>query len=113
LLRGERVPLPGVDGSKVKLGDVFDDLDQFVELVALPARKGDEFLRSLDDGASFGCACDGDASSAPELEQTFIAELAERARRTLDRVRTHGGHRPDHDPCAPACPPAGAVATST
>jgi len=47
---------------------LLDDLDQFVELVALAAGEGDEFLCSLDDGASLGCAGDRDASSASELE---------------------------------------------
>jgi hypothetical protein len=48
--------------------DLLDDLDQFVELVALAAGEGDEFFCLFDDGASLGCACDGDASSAPELQ---------------------------------------------
>jgi hypothetical protein len=140
------VPLPGVGGSKVELGDVFDDLDQFVELVALLAGKGDEFLRSLD--AAFvltprtaarsragGSRSPGFASPSAiarrisaatwswrstgssrftwtrSMVLVIVASIRKAAsprlpphlgaclvsRRTLDRVRTHGGHRPDHD----------------
>ena len=33
----------------------------------------DELLRSLDDGATFGRACDRDAAAAAELEQSLVA----------------------------------------
>ena len=39
----------------------------------------DEFLGSLDDGAAFGGAGDGDAAAAAELEQAFVAEQAQGA----------------------------------
>ena len=48
--------------------DVFDDLDELVEAVALLAGEVDEFLRSLDDGAAFRCARDRDAAPAAELQ---------------------------------------------
>ena len=38
--------------------DVFDDLDELVEAVALAAGEVDELLGSLDDGAAFGCSRD-------------------------------------------------------
>ena len=48
--------------------DVLDDLDELVEPVTLAAGEVDELLCSLDDGAAFGGASDGDAASAAELE---------------------------------------------
>jgi hypothetical protein len=58
--------------------DVLDDLDQLVEAVALLAGEVDEFRRSLDDGAAFGRAGDGDAAPAAELEQSLVAEQPQR-----------------------------------
>jgi hypothetical protein len=49
--------------------DVVDDLDQLVPAVTAPAGELDELLRSLDDGSALGRRRDGDAASAPELEQ--------------------------------------------
>jgi hypothetical protein len=37
----------------------------------------DEFLRACDDGSSLGCPRNGDASAAPELEQSLVAEDAQ------------------------------------
>ena len=54
--------------------DVFDDLDEFVNAIAVVAGEVDEFFGSLDDGPAFGCAGDGDAAAASELEQSFVAE---------------------------------------
>jgi hypothetical protein len=54
--------------------DVFDDLDQFVDAVAVMAGEFDELSASLDDGTAFGCPGDRDASAASELEQSFVAE---------------------------------------
>ncbi len=34
----------------------------------------DELSGSLDDVAAFGCAGDGDAAAASELEESFVAE---------------------------------------
>jgi Tol biopolymer transport system component len=59
--------------------DVFDDLDQLVEAIALLAGEVDELFCSLDDGAAFGCPGDRDAPSASELEQSLVAQEAERA----------------------------------
>jgi hypothetical protein len=58
-------------------GDVFDDLDEFVDAVAVVAGEVDEFSGSLDDCATFGCAGDGDAAAASEFEQAFVSELPE------------------------------------
>jgi hypothetical protein len=48
--------------------DVFDDLDQLVDAVAVVPGEVDELLRSLDDSATFGRACNRDAAAAAELE---------------------------------------------
>jgi hypothetical protein len=40
---------------------VLDDLDQLVGAVTVAAGVVDELSCSLDDGASLGCSCDGDA----------------------------------------------------
>jgi hypothetical protein len=58
----------GSEGS----ADVFDDLDRFVQAVALLAGEIDEFLRSLDDSAALGRACDGDAASAPAAARRAV-----------------------------------------
>ena len=55
------------------LGDVIDDPEELVGLVAVLSGEGDEFSRSCDHGALFGCAGDGDASAAAELEQSLVA----------------------------------------
>jgi hypothetical protein len=45
-----------------------DDLDELVCAVAVAAGVVDQFSGLLDDGAAFGCAGDGDAAPAAELE---------------------------------------------
>ena len=52
---------------------------EFVGLVAVAAGEVEEFLGLFDDGAVFGVSGDGDAAAAAELEQAFVAELAEGA----------------------------------
>jgi hypothetical protein len=59
--------------TRVSSADVFDDLEQFVEVVALAAGEGDEFLCLLDDGAPFERARNCDATPASELEQSLVA----------------------------------------
>ena len=61
------------------LADCLDDLDQFVERVALLAGELDEVSCLLDDCALFGSAGDGDAAPSAELEQAFVAEGTESA----------------------------------
>ena len=51
-----------------------DDLDELVAAVALLAGEFDELSCSLDDGAAFGCAGDGDSAAAAELEQSFVSQ---------------------------------------
>jgi hypothetical protein len=63
--------------------DVFYDLDQLVEAVAVVAGEGDQLLCALDDGAAFGCPCHRDAAAPPELKQS-LAEIR-RAIRRLSR----------------------------
>ena len=48
--------------------DVFDDLNEFVDAVAVVAGEGDELPCALDDCAEFRCARDRDATPAAELE---------------------------------------------
>src|SRR5262249_42699491 len=54
------------------------DLDELVRPVALETGEVDQLLGAADDGASFGCAGDGDAAAAAELEQALVAKQAER-----------------------------------
>jgi len=48
--------------------DVFDDLDEFVQAVAVVAGELDQFLGPLDDDTAFGCSGDRNATPASELE---------------------------------------------
>jgi hypothetical protein len=41
-------------GGEASSGDVFDDLDEFVDAVAVAAGEEDGLFRALDDGAAFG-----------------------------------------------------------
>jgi Mg-chelatase subunit ChlD len=52
--------------------------------------EADEFPRLVDHRALFRRACDGDPSATSELEESFVAELAEGAQ---DRVRVDTEHR--------------------
>ena len=61
------------------LADVFDDLDELVEAVALAAGEIDELPCALNDSATFGRPRDQDATAAAELEQALVAEHAERS----------------------------------
>ncbi len=54
--------------------DVFDDLDELVEAVAVVAGELDELSRALDDGAAFGRSRDQDAAPGAELEQSLPAQ---------------------------------------
>jgi hypothetical protein len=45
-----------------------DDLDELVGAVEVAAGECDELSGLLDYAPAFGCAGDGDAASAPELE---------------------------------------------
>ena len=57
--------------------EVLDDLDELVWSVALEAGEVDEFFGACDDCALFWGAGDGDAATAAELEESFVAEHAE------------------------------------
>ena len=61
-----------------ELPDVLDDGDELVDAVALEAGEVDELLRARHDGAPLGGAGDGDAATAPELEQALVAQQPER-----------------------------------
>ena len=71
--------------------DVFDDPDEFVEAVALAAGEVDELPCALNDGATFGRPGDQDAAAAAELEQSLVAEHAERAQHGVGVDPEHGG----------------------
>src|SRR5947207_13248334 len=55
-----------------------DDLDQLIQLVALPTCESNELLRALGDGAAFGRPCNRDSAPAPELEQSLVSEEPQR-----------------------------------
>ena len=57
--------------------ELLDELDELVGLVALGAGVAEQVFGAFDDGALLWCAADGDAAAAAELEEAFIAELAE------------------------------------
>ena len=69
----------------------FDDLEELVKAVALAAGEVDELLRSLDNGATFGCPCNRDATPAPELEQSFVAEQPQRTQHGVAVDAEDGG----------------------
>jgi hypothetical protein len=62
-----------------RLGDVLDDLYEFVDAIAVFTGERHELPRSLDDGTTLGRSRDRDAAAAAEFEQAFVAELAEGA----------------------------------
>lgn len=66
--------------------ELLDELYELVGFVAVGAGVVDEFLRPLDEGALLGGAGDGDAAAAAEVEEAFVAELAECAK---DGVRVN------------------------
>ena len=57
------------------LGEVLDELDQFVGLVALAACVGQERLRAFDDGALLGCPGHGDAAASAERLEKVVKKL--------------------------------------
>jgi hypothetical protein len=78
-------------GVRALQADVLDHPYEFVELVALLSREADELFGSCDDGTLFRSAGDGDASPAPELEQSFVAELPQGAEDGVGVDPEHGG----------------------
>jgi hypothetical protein len=65
------------NSSRRPSADPLDDLDQLIQLVALPACERNEFLRALDDGAAFRCSRDRDSAAAAELEQSLVSEQSQ------------------------------------
>ena len=53
---------------RVESADVFDDLDELVHAVALPASELDELFRTLDDETAFWRSCNRDSTPASELK---------------------------------------------
>ena len=54
--------------------DVFDDRYQLVQAVTVLATELDELACLQHDDTALGCSRDGDASTATELEKSFVAE---------------------------------------
>src|SRR4051812_32663771 len=71
-----------------------DNLDHFVALVTVLSGESDEFSGSLDHGALFGRASDGDASTTAELEQALVAQLAQCAQNGVAVDAEHSGEVP-------------------
>jgi hypothetical protein len=67
------------------------DLDELVWSVALEAGEVDEFFGACDDCASFWGAGDGDAATAAELEQSFVAQHAKGAEDSVGVDLEDGG----------------------
>ena len=68
------------------LGEVFDDPGEFLRVVALPAGVLDELPCTGHYRPTLGCARDGDAAPAAELEEALIAQSA---KGTKNRIRVH------------------------
>src|SRR5581483_220955 len=85
----EAAPPPRRLGRR-RLGDVLDDLDELVRAVALRAREADELAGAGDHRSLLGRARHVNAAAAPELEQSLVAEDAERAE---DGVRVDAENR--------------------
>jgi hypothetical protein len=71
-----------------------DDLDQLVEPIAVSACELDEVSCSFDDFALWRGADDGDASTAPELEQSLVAQGTERSEHGVAVDAKDGGEIP-------------------
>ena len=56
--------------------NVFDDLNQLVQTVALAASELDELSRTLHDGTPLGRPGNRDATPAPELQQPLVTQQA-------------------------------------
>ena len=72
------------------LANGLDDLDQLVQAVAVTARQLDKIASAFDDGALLGGSDDGDAASAPELEEALVAQGTQCAEDGV-RVDTENG----------------------
>lgn len=70
--------------SDARPGSAFDHADELVAPVAMGAGEFDEFVDLTQYRSALRCAGDGDAASAPEFEEAFVPQGAQRAQ---DRVR--------------------------
>ena len=73
------------------LGELMDDSDELVGLVAVLSGEVDEFSGSCDHGGLFGRTGDGDASAAAKLEQSLVAQFAQCAQDGVGVDAEHGG----------------------
>ena len=69
-------PRPAAKARDAALGNFLNDLHKFVDSIAVSAGKLHEALLG-DDEASLGCSGDSDAAAAAEVEESFVAELAQ------------------------------------
>jgi hypothetical protein len=76
----------GGSGSEAALADAMDDLDELVESVAVLAGETNEGARLVDHLTLLRSSSDSDATTATELQQSFVAKLAERSQ---DGVGVH------------------------
>src|SRR6266511_438470 len=78
-------------GAWTVSGEVLDDAHELVDAVALRPRESHELLGSCDDRAALRRPGDGDAATAPELEQPLVAKLAQRPQHGVRVDAEHGG----------------------
>jgi hypothetical protein len=82
-------PFSPFDRFGLVLAKVMDDSDEFVGLVAVLSGELDEFLGSCDYSGFLRRTSNGDASTAPKLEQSLIAEFAQCSQ---DGIGVHAEH---------------------
>src|SRR4051812_41651937 len=73
----------GISSARGRRADSRDELDQFVESVAVLASYLHELARSLDDDAVGLGGRDGHAATASEIQQPLVAQCSQRSQ---DRV---------------------------
>jgi hypothetical protein len=83
-------PVPTLRCLRHGLTNLFDDADELLEPVAVPAGEVDEVRCLGDDGAALWGAGNGDAAAAAEVEQALVAQLAECAQHGVGVDAKHG-----------------------
>lgn len=88
----ERIGVRGwlADGG-CRLVEVVDDLDQLGARVAALACEDDELAGAGGDSAAVWCSGDCDAAPAPEVEQSFVSERAQRPQHCVGVDADHRG----------------------
>jgi hypothetical protein len=75
--------------AQLRLLEAVDELDQLLAPIAVLAGERDEFARERRDRAAVRRSRHRDAATAPELEQSLVAQRAERSQH---RVRVYADH---------------------